>query len=294
MRDMDQAGAPSVEEPADLHLHSNRSDGTEPPADVVRSAHAHGVRTVALTDHDTTAGWAEAADAAVSLGMTFLPGAELSTRLGGRSVHLLAYLFDPDAADLRAQMDDVRGDRMGRAERIVANISRDYDLGWDDVVAQTRSGATVGRPHIADALVAAGIVADRGEAFAGILHPREGYYVPHEAPDVFSAIALVREAGGVPVMAHPATSSRSGMIPLPTLHDLIDAGLAGFEIDHRENTASGRRILQKLVAERDLIATGSSDYHGLGKPNLPGENTTPAAMVERIIAAGVGSRPARP
>ncbi|GAA4188891.1 PHP domain-containing protein [Microbacterium oryzae] len=291
---MDQAGAPSVEEPADLHLHSNRSDGTEPPADVVRSAHAHGVRTVALTDHDTTAGWAEAADAAVSLGMTFLPGAELSTRLGGRSVHLLAYLFDPDAADLRAQMDDVRGDRMGRAERIVANISRDYDLGWDDVVAQTRSGATVGRPHIADALVAAGIVADRGEAFAGILHPREGYYVPHEAPDVFSAIALVREAGGVPVMAHPATSSRSGMIPLPTLHDLIDAGLAGFEIDHRENTASGRRILQKLVAERDLIATGSSDYHGLGKPNLPGENTTPAAMVERIIAAGVGSRPARP
>ncbi|MDN3309679.1 PHP domain-containing protein [Microbacterium oryzae] len=291
---MDEAGAPRVEEPADLHLHSNRSDGTEPPADVARSAHAHGVRTVALTDHDTTAGWAEAADAAVSLGMTFLPGAELSTRLGGRSVHLLAYLFDPDEANLRAQMDDVRGDRMGRAERIVANISRDYDLGWDDVVAQTRTGATVGRPHIADALVAAGIVADRGEAFAGILHPREGYYVPHEAPDVFAAIALVRQAGGVPVMAHPATSSRSGMIPLPTLHDLVDAGLAGFEIDHRENTPSGRRVLQKLVAERDLIATGSSDYHGLGKPNLPGENTTPAAMVERIIAAGVGSRPARP
>lgn len=294
MKDMDQAGAPSVEEPADLHLHSNRSDGTEPPADVMRSAHAHGVRAVALTDHDTTAGWAEAADAAVSLGMTFLPGAELSTRLDGRSVHLLAYLFDPDDASLRAQMDDVRGDRMGRAERIVANISRDYDLGWDDVVAQTRTGATVGRPHIADALVAAGIVADRGEAFAGILHPREGYYVPHEAPDVFTAIALVRQAGGVPVMAHPATSSRSGMIPLPTLHDLVDAGLAGFEIDHRENTASGRRVLQRLVTERDLIATGSSDYHGLGKPNLPGENTTPAAMVERIIAAGTGSRPARP
>ncbi|MGW9111955.1 PHP domain-containing protein [Microbacterium sp. NPDC055683] len=288
---MDQGRMRDVDEPADLHLHSTRSDGTEPPAEVIASAHAHGVRTAALTDHDTTAGWAEAAEAAASLGMSFLPGAELSTRLGWRSVHLLAYLFDPDDAALRTQMDEVRGDRVGRAERIVENLSRDYDLRWADVVAQTREGATVGRPHIADALVARGIVADRGEAFAGILHPREGYYVPHEAPDVFAAISVVRAAGGVPVMAHPATVSRAGMIPVSTLHDLVDAGLAGFEVDHRENTADGRAALLRLVAERDLIATGSSDYHGLGKPNLPGENTTPAAMVRRIIAAGSGSRP---
>ncbi|GAA4767209.1 PHP domain-containing protein [Microbacterium gilvum] len=288
---MDQGRMRDVDEPADLHLHSTRSDGTEPPAEVIASAHAHGVRTAALTDHDTTAGWAEAAEAAASLGMSFLPGAELSTRLGWRSVHLLAYLFDPDDTALRTQMDEVRGDRVGRAERIVENLSRDYDLRWADVVAQTREGATVGRPHIADALVARGIVADRGEAFAGILHPREGYYVPHEAPDVFAAISVVRAAGGVPVMAHPATVSRAGMIPVSTLHDLVDAGLAGFEVDHRENTADGRAALLHLVAERDLIATGSSDYHGLGKPNLPGENTTPAAMVRRIIAAGSGSRP---
>jgi predicted metal-dependent phosphoesterase TrpH len=288
---MTQVSAGRIDEPADLHLHSDRSDGTEPPREVVRSAHAHGVRTLALTDHDTTSGWAEAGEAVQELGMTLLPGAELSTRLGWRSVHLLAYLFDPAHEALLAQMERVRDDRLGRAERIVAGISRDHDLEWDDVLAQTGVGATVGRPHIADALIARGIVADRAEAFAGILDPASGYYVPHYAPDTFDAIALVRAAGGVPVIAHPATAGRSGMIPRRTLHDLVDAGLAGFEIDHRENTGSGRAVLREIIADRDLIATGSSDYHGLGKPNLPGENTTPAAMVERIIAAGSGSRP---
>lgn len=289
MRGMTQDSAGRIDEPADLHMHSDRSDGTEPPRQVVRSAAAHGVRTFALTDHDTTAGWAEAAEAAGELGMTMLPGAELSTRLGWRSVHLLAYLFDPADEALVAQMDRVRDDRIGRAERIVEGISRDYDLGWDDVLAQTGEGATVGRPHIADAMIARGIVADRSEAFAGILHPAGGYYVPHYAPDVFEAISRVRAAGGVPVIAHPATAGRSGMIPRRTLHDLVDAGLAGFELDHRENTDSGRAVLREIIAAHDLIATGSSDYHGMGKPNLPGENTTTAAMVERIIAAGSGS-----
>ena len=282
------------EGPSDLHLHSLRSDGTEPPETVVRAAHRYGLRTIALTDHDTTAGWAEAAEATTSLGMTLLPGMELSAKHEWRSVHLLAYLFDPDNPALRAEMERIRDDRMGRAERIVRNISRDYDLSWADVVAQTSDGATVGRPHIADALVARGLALDRSEAFAGILHPREGYYEPHYAPDPLSAVRLVVAAGGVPIVAHPTTAGRGRMMPVPYLEQLIDAGLAGFELGHRENTPAGIDVLRDVVARRDLIVTGSSDYHGLGKPNLPGDNTTSDEMVERIIALGSGIAPVYP
>ncbi|MDR6201189.1 putative metal-dependent phosphoesterase TrpH [Microbacterium sp. SORGH_AS428] len=180
-----------VSTPADLHLHSTRSDGTESPAEVMRQARAAGLATVSLTDHDTTAGWEEAAGEAVRLGMTFLPGMEMSARQGWRSVHVLAYLFDPTDTALTAELGRIRDDRIGRAERIVASLARDYDLTWADVLAQTGADATVGRPHIADALVARGIVADRGAAFDGVLHPRAGYYEPHYAPDPLTAVELV-------------------------------------------------------------------------------------------------------
>ena len=286
----------TVREPAggDLHLHSIRSDGTEPPEQVMAAAHRHGLRTVSLTDHDTTAGWAEAADAAVSLGMTLLPGMELSALHEWRSIHLLAYLFDPDDPALRGEIDRIRAARLGRAERIVANIGRDYDFTWDDVIAQTSDGATVGRPHIADALVARGLAVDRGDAFAGILDPRRPYYVPHDAPDPFTAIRLVVGAGGVPVMAHPSPAGRGRMLPVDVLEALVDAGLAGFEIGHRENTEEGKRTLRELARRRDLIVTGSSDYHGRGKPNVPGEYTTSPEMVARIVARGTGSAPVTP
>ncbi|QEV99648.1 PHP domain-containing protein [Microbacterium caowuchunii] len=280
--------------PADLHLHSTYSDGTEPPADVMRSVHSAGLRTVALTDHDTTAGWAEAAPAAVSLGMTLLPGMELSAQHGWRSVHLLAYLFDPEDAALLAETTRIREDRMGRAERIVANIGRDYDLTWDDVLAQTTADATVGRPHIADALVARGIVADRSAAFATVLHPRQGYYESHYAPDPVTAVDLVVAAGGVPIIAHPTPAGRDRMMPVPVLEELIAHGLAGFEIDHRENTEAGKKVLRDLARRHDLIVTGSSDYHGAGKPNRPGENTTSEEMVARIIERAHGSAPVSP
>jgi predicted metal-dependent phosphoesterase TrpH len=280
--------------PADLHLHSNQSDGTESPAEVMRQVHAHGIRTAALTDHDRTTGWAEAGDAAVALGMTFIPGMELSAKHEWRSVHVLGYLFDPENEALRAETDRIRGDRIGRAERIVRSIGRDYDLRWEDVVAQTTPDATVGRPHIADALIARGIVSDRTEAFDGILHPREGYYEPHYAPDPLTAVRLITEAGGVAVIAHPVTSGRDRMMPVPFIERLIAAGLGGFEIDHRENTESGKRKLREIAAAHDLIVTGSSDYHGSGKPNRPGENTTSDEMAARLIARATGASPRYP
>ncbi|KQM36711.1 metal-dependent phosphoesterase [Microbacterium sp. Leaf203] len=279
------------EGPSDLHLHSSHSDGTEPPAQVMAAAHRHGLHTAALTDHDTTSGWAEAAEAATSLGMTFVPGMELSARHRWRSVHLLAYLVDPDDAALRAMTDRIRSSRLDRAQIMAERISHDYDIAWDDIVAQTTDGATVGRPHIADALVARGIVADRTEAFAGILHPSGDYYVALYAPDPVTAVELVVGAGGVPIIAHPAGRS---LLPDGVLQAMLEAGLAGFELAHRENLPEPTALLAVLAAERDLIVTGSSDYHGLGKPNLPGENTTADDMVARIFARGRGTAPVFP
>ena len=275
--------------PSDLHLHSVHSDGTEPPAQVAAAAHRHGLRTIALTDHDTTSGWAEAAEAATSLGMTFIPGMELSARHEWRSVHVLAYLIDPDDRALRAMTDRIRSSRVDRARTMADRISRDFDLDWDDIVAQTTDGATVGRPHIADALVAKGLVHDRAEAFSSILSPGGGYYIALYAPDPVTAVSLVAGAGGVPIIAHPA--GRAGVLPLPLLDRMLDAGLGGFELGHRENVAPGVRTLRRISTERDLIVTGSSDYHGLGKPNSPGENTTSDEMVARLIDRGTGSAP---
>lgn len=280
------------EGPSDLHLHSTHSDGTQPPAQVMAAAHAHGVRTASLTDHDTTSGWAEAAEAATSLGMTFLPGMELSARHEWRSVHVLGYLFDPEDADLRALTDRIRRSRLQRARDMADRIARDYDLGWEDILAQTEAGATVGRPHIADALVARGLARDRSDAFAGILHPGSDYYVALYAPDPVTAVERIVAAGGVAVIAHPA--GRAGLLPAPVMRGMLAAGLGGLELGHRENLDRGVRTLRRIAAEHDLIVTGSSDYHGLGKPNQPGENTTDDAMTERLIARASGSTPVYP
>lgn len=279
--------------PIDLHTHSSVSDGTETPEELVVAAVAAGLGAVALTDHDSSAGWDEAFRAAAGTGLTVVPGMELSTRLEWRSVHLLAYLVDPDDAALRAETTRIRESRLTRAERIVERIARDYELSWDDVLAQSTVGATIGRPHIADALIARGHVADRGEAFDGILHWRAGYSEPHYAPDPLEGVRLVVAAGGVPVLAHPATRGRDAMIPERQIARLVDAGLAGLELDHRENTADGKQRLRELAAKYGLLLTGSSDYHGAGKPNRLGENSTPAESYERILAAGSGSEPFR-
>ncbi len=278
--------------PSDLHLHSQRSDGTEPPAEVMAAARRHGVRTASLTDHDTTDGWGEAAVAATELGMTFLPGIEVSAKHAGRSVHLLAYLTDPGEPALRAELERIRQSRLTRARTMVERIGRDHPLVWADVLERAPDGATVGRPHIADALVRHGLVADRAAAFAGILSHRSDYYVALYAPTPLNAVRLVVAAGGVAVIAHPA--GRAGLLPAAVLEELFAAGLAGFELGHRENLPDGRRAIERLARAHDLILTGSSDYHGTGKPNLPGEHTTADDMVARIIERGTGSAPVYP
>jgi 3',5'-nucleoside bisphosphate phosphatase len=275
----------------DLHAHSSVSDGTERPAALIRSAIAAGLGTVALTDHDSTAGWQEAFSAAAGTGLSVIPGMELSTQDDGRSVHLLAYLFDPLDAGILDETARIRESRLHRAEAIVRRIGMDYPIAWSDVLAQTSDGTTVGRPHIADALVALGIVGDRSAAFADILHPRSGYFQAHYAPDPLQGVRLVRAAGGVPVLAHPGTRGRKGVMPADRLARLVEAGLFGLEIRHRENTESGTERLLELADEFQLAVTGSSDYHGEGKPNRLGENTTEPEVLEQLIASGTGSAP---
>ncbi|TFD42648.1 PHP domain-containing protein [Cryobacterium sp. TMT1-2-1] len=285
------AGERRFRGPIDLHTHSSVSDGTESPSQLIRAAAAAGLGTVALTDHDSTAGWPEAARMAGEVGITLIRGMEFSTRERFTSVHLLAYLFDPSDAGIVAETARIRAARLTRAEQMVERIGADYELTWDDVLAQTTEGATVGRPHIADALVARGLVLTRSEAFAGILHWEAGYYQPHYAPDPLFAIRLVRAAGGVPVLAHPATRGLAHMLPEKRLAEMVEAGLFGLELEHRENEPAAKARLYELAAKYGLAVTGSSDYHGTGKPNRLGENTTSSEVLEQIIEQGTGTPP---
>lgn len=278
----------------DLHAHSNVSDGTETPTDVMASAARAGLDVVALTDHDSTDGWAEASLAAVREGIALVPGIEISCRTEqGISVHLLSYLHDPTHPGLLEEITKSKDARLTRAERMVSLLAEDYPLTWDDVIHHVAPGATMGRPHIADALVAAGVVSDRTEAFASILTSHSRYWVQHYAPEPALAVELVRAAGGVPVFAHPVASSRGRVVGDKTYQEMIDAGLAGLEIDHRDNPEEGRKFLRKLAARHNLLITGSSDYHGTGKVNLLGENTTDPEVFARIVAMGTGSRVVR-
>jgi predicted metal-dependent phosphoesterase TrpH len=275
----------------DLHTHSSVSDGTETPTQLIEAAVAAGLGAVALTDHDSTSGWQDAFLAAEGTGLTVIPGMELSTNYGPASVHMLAYLFDPTDGGIIAETAHIRDGRLHRAERIVEKIGKDYALSWDDVLEQSTDGGTLGRPHIADALVARGFVSSREEAFESILNWRGPYYEKYYAPSPLEGVRMITAAGGVPVLAHPATHGRYRVIDERAVAELVDAGLFGLEIYHRDNTEDGKERLHELARKYDLVITGSSDYHGEGKPNRLGENTTAPEVLERIVAAATGTRP---
>ena len=270
----------------DLHTHSRASDGTQSPADLVATARAEGLDVVALTDHDTTAGWDEAATAARAVGIALVRGTEVSARARGVSVHLLSYLQDPQHPALADELARARESRVHRARHIVERLSRDVPITWQDVLDQARDAVVVGRPHIADALVARGVVPDRDAAFAHLLASDGPYHVDHYAPEAAAAVAAIRASGGVPVFAHPAAGARGRIVPDRVFDELADAGLVGLEVDHRDHSPAQRERLRGIAARLGLLVTGSSDYHGSGKRNRLGENLTDPQVLDEIVRRG--------
>ncbi|SDF41709.1 hypothetical protein SAMN05660662_2127 [Blastococcus aurantiacus] len=281
----------------DLHTHSSVSDGTETPAELMRTARAAGLDVVALTDHDTTDGWAAARDARPA-GLTVVPGMELSCRWFPDdqppiSVHLLAYLFDPDSPALSAERARLRAERLSRGERIVDALAADgYPVLWAEIV-EASAGGVVGRPHVARALVRAGVVESVDAAFATLLHHRSPYYVTKADTDVRQGIALVRAAGGVPVFAHGLATKRGRVLDDAAVAAMAEAGLLGLEVDHPDHSDDERAHMQGLAADLGLLTTGSSDYHGTNKTTPIGACTTDPEQFEALVAAGTGAAPFR-
>jgi hypothetical protein len=285
--------------PIDLHVHSNASDGTDDPALVMRRAAAAGLDVVALTDHDTQAGLERAraalGSASQAAGLTLVPGMELSCQLGERSVHLLAYLFDAADPDLAAETARVAGDRVYRAQAMTERLAAlGTGVTWEQVTA-IAGDAVVGRPHLARALVDAGAIATTADAFTGRWIGDGGRaFVDRYAPPVTRAVALVRAAGGVPVLAHPRSPGYE--VPYPVIEELAGAGLAGVEVFHFDHDQAERARLAELAAALGLIMTGGSDDHGSYQPGNPdggsgglGSETTPPEQYERLLA--VAGRP---
>lgn len=273
----------------DLHAHSTASDGTDTPAELVAAAVAAGLDVVAITDHDSTDGWADATEAAQRHGIRLVRGIELSCAAGGISLHVLGYLHDPTYEPLLREMDHARTSRTERARRITAKLAADVPIDYADVLAQVHQGATVGRPHIADALVANGIVRDRDEAFATYLYDGSPYYARHYAPSAVDGVRLIRAAGGVPVMAHPFAAKRGRIVADDVIEEMAAAGLVGLEAHHPDHTPDQERHALDLARALGLLVTGSSDYHGTGKVNRLAERTTPQGVFEALVGRETAS-----
>jgi 3',5'-nucleoside bisphosphate phosphatase len=278
---------------ADLHSHSSVSDGTEPPAVVIRRAATAGLDVIALTDHDTVAGQREAASA-LPEGLTLLPGAELSCRLEGHSVHLLAYLFDPENDELAGEMAEIRESRLYRARAMVDKLN---ELGapvtWEQV-SEIAGGGVVGRPHIARAMIDAGAVASFDEAFSpDWLGPGGPAHVSRYALDPAKAIQLVNAAGGVTALAHPRGQTRGWQIPDEVIADLAATGLTGIEVNHPQQDDRERGRLTELAARLGLVVSGGSDDHGALTGFRIGSEVAPEGGYEQLIAHATGAAPVR-
>ena len=287
----------------DLHTHSTRSDGLDTPSQLVTNAAKAGINVLALTDHDTVSGWDEARSKAQELGLGFVPGIEVTSvsdieRFGRTiriSVHLLAYLPDPNHEALSLVLNDTVATREARARAIVDKLAKEMPITWEMVLDHLDKGATIGRPAIADTLVTMKKVSDRSEAFDYYLATDGPFYVSHSTVSTVEAIDLIGKAGGVSVIAHPlkgvGPDTSPEDLPLDHFEQMIQRGLSGIEVYHRDVPEAARSWLLGLASKHDLIVTGSSDYHGVaGKPNQLGENTTAQEMLDRILKLGSGTK----
>jgi hypothetical protein len=275
----------------DLHTHSNRSDGTDSPAELVERAACLGMDVVALTDHDAMDGWAEAVAAGERCGVQVLPGVEISCRYAGAGVHLLGYLVDPTYSPLTAELTAVLAGRDSRLPKILERLQAlDIYLHLEDVRRVAGPATALGRPHVADALVELKEVRTRDEAFDKYLSPGRPAYVDRYAADLVTMIGLVAAAGGVSVVAHPwARQSRAVLTPT-ALAELATAGLCGVEVDHEDHDELTRAELGELTEALGLVQTGSSDYHGTGKVDHEiGCNTTDPKQLDRLLSAAASA-----
>jgi 3',5'-nucleoside bisphosphate phosphatase len=276
---------------ADLHSHSSASDGTDAPAEVMRRAGAAQLDVIALTDHDTVAGHWEASGA-LPAGVTMLPGMELSCRLEGHSVHLLAYLFDPADERLAGEMAEIRESRLHRARAMVNKLSAlGAPVTWDQV-SEIAAGGVVGRPHLARALVEAGVVPTVADAFTPEwIGPGGRAHVARYALDPARAVRMVRAAGGVTVLAHPRGAERGWRIPDEVVEELAEAGLTGIEVHHPQHDDAERKLLTELASRLDLVASGGSDDHGSLTGYRLGTEVAPEGAYERLVGQATGASP---
>ena len=267
----------------DLHTHTNCSDGTDTPAQLVNKALAEGLSVLAITDHDTTSGW-QAAQLALRADLSLVLGAEISClTTDGVSVHMLGMLFDGENLQMQSMLENTRDGRIPRAHKMIELLNAGgINITMKDVESVKPDGATLGRPHIADALVKNGVVTSRDEAFTDFLHNNSPYYVAHMAPTPQDAISIIRSAGGVAVIAHPFASHRGEVLSAEDFLPLKNAGLNAIEVNHRDHSNEERIALAQIARELDLVITGASDYHGTGKLNSLGENHTHQAEWERL------------